>query len=779
MTAMRITIERLRTWILVLAGVLAVVILGFFLLTRYKLSHFGRDLPGKLGVNIQQDANGFTFSKSQRGHTLFTLHASKLVEYKGGHATLHNVSITLYGKDGSRNDHVYGNEFEYDPGEGTARALGPVHLDVQAPAGTRGTLPQNRTVHAETSGLVFNQKTGEANTEAPVKFVVANAQGTAVGAAYDANEGVLILQKDIHFTAELAKGPLVLTADHAEFNRDTRQLALLKDDIRYAGEHSSSGEALIYFRKDGTVEKADANGHVNMRDDEGRQLHASAVEVLMDAHGDTQRATLDGGLLFSADEGPHSIHGDANQGMLQLGPDGELKRVEMHHAVTVVDQEIGPPGDPHGSITREVQGSLVVIDLVPSAEGHAEAQKLMASGGAVLTEHTIYSDSRPQNTVMKGAVIQATLSEGRALDTLHAQGDTYLTNTNPSGVSQTSTGDTLDIAFAQESPSQPKQKRKPDEIPPSLVERAVQRGHVAIVQIKPATNNQGKPWRSQATADMATLDGPRQIIHLEGSPRLNDDEAEMTARSIDFYRLSGAVTADHDVKVTLHQGASAQAPVHAVAEKVFLDHDRDEAILYGGAQYARLWQAANSVAASTIVLDRQNQMLIAPEKGGEGRVHGVFADPGSKATGSEAVIRVDANSLKYSGGEHRATFEGNVVAQQASGRLRADKADLFMSKDTAAGSTRVPNPRGSLDHMVASGKVQLDEGPRKGEGERLVYTAADGKFVLYGRTGEPARMADPEHGTISGAALIFTNRGDSVEVDGGNARAVTDTQVPK
>src|SRR3954447_16187331 len=110
MTAMRITIERLRTWILVLAGVLAVVILGFFLLTRYKISHFGRDLPGRLGVNIQQDANGFTYSKSQGGHTLFTLHASKLIQYKGnGRATLHNVSISLYGQDGSRNDHVYGN----------------------------------------------------------------------------------------------------------------------------------------------------------------------------------------------------------------------------------------------------------------------------------------------------------------------------------------------------------------------------------------------------------------------------------------------------------------------------------------------------------------------------------------------------------------------------------------------------------------------------------------------------------------------------------------------
>jgi lipopolysaccharide export system protein LptA len=346
-------------------------------------------------------------------------------------------------------------------------------------------------------------------------------------------------------------------------------------------------------------------------------------------------------------------------------------------------------------------------------------------------------------------------------------------------VSQTSTGDTLEITFAQEPVKRPKRKR--DEIPPSLVEKAVQRGHVAIVQSKPAANGKTKGWRSEATADTATLDGPRQIIHLDGSPRLNDDDAELTARSIDFYRLSGAVTADHDVKLTLRQGSSAQAPVHAVAEKVFFDHDRNEAILYGGDQDARLWQAANSVAASTIVLDRQEQMLIAPEKNGEGRVHCVFAGPGSKATGSEAVIRVDANSLQYSGGERRAAFQGNVVAQQASGRIRADKADLFMSRNTVAGGAgnRIPNPRGSVDHMVAEGKVQVDEGTRKGEGQRLVYTASDGKFVLYGRTGQPAHMADPEHGTVSGAALIFTNRGDSVEVDGGNARAVTDTQVPR
>ncbi len=213
----------------------------------------------------------------------------------------------------------------------------------------------------------------------------------------------------------------------------------------------------------------------------------------------------------------------------------------------------------------------------------------------------------------------------------------------------------------------------------------MQHGHVAMVQIKPAANGKGKAWRSEATADTATLDGPRQIIHLDGSPRLNDDEAELTAQSIDFYRLSGAVTADHDVKLTLRQGSSAQAPVHAVAEKVFFDHDRDEAILYGGDQDARLWQAANSVAASTIVLDRQEQMLIAPEKNGEGPGALRLRRSRLKSNRSEAVIRVDANSLQYSGGERRASFQGNVIAQQASGRIRADKADLFMTRNTAPG----------------------------------------------------------------------------------------------
>ena len=550
---------------LVLACVLIAVIIGVFGYARYRLAHIGRDLPGKLGVNIQQDANGFTFSKSQGGRTLFTLHASRLIQYKsGGHATLHDVSITLYGTDNTRSDHVYGKEFDYDQQAQVARAVGKVEIDVQASGGGHGSARQDRTVHVETSGLVFNQKTGQANTDDPLEFSVADARGTATGASYDSAVGVLVLKRAVKLNATLSKGPMALTAEHAEFNRSTRQLAMLRDDLHYAGDHSNSEQAIVRFREDGTVARILASGHVNLVDVQGRQIHSSTAEVLMDASGATQQATMDGGLLFSSSEGAHSLHGNANSGILQLGPEGALKQVDMRDAVTVVDQEIGPANNPNGSITRQVRGSAVTIYFRPSASGNAEAERLTASGEAELAEDTVYANSARQKTTMKGERIEATLREGHSLDRLHAEGSTSLSNTNPSGVSQTSTGDTLEIQFAAAATQHTaKPDKKAAAMPASLVERAVQRGHVFIVQVKPAGDDKTPPWRSQATADVATLDGMRQIIHLEGSPRLSDEEAEMTAQSIDFYRLSGAVTADHDVKVSFRQGSSGQAPVHA------------------------------------------------------------------------------------------------------------------------------------------------------------------------------------------------------------------------
>ncbi len=81
--------------------------------------------------------------------------------------------------------------------------------------------------------------------------------------------------------------------------------------------------------------------------------------------------------------------------------------------------------------------------------------------------------------------------------------------------------------------------------------------------------------------------------------------------------------------------------------------------------------------------------------------------------------------------------------------------------------------------MVATGHVVVTEPGRKGQGEKLVYTADEGKYVLTGTPAEPPRLWDRDHGTTTGAALIFSSQTDKVEVAGGKSSVVTETHAPR
>ncbi len=64
--------------------------------------------------------------------------------------------------------------------------------------------------------------------------------------------------------------------------------------------------------------------------------------------------------------------------------------------------------------------------------------------------------------------------------------------------------------------------------------------------------------------------------------------------------------------------------------------------------------------------------------------------------------------------------------------------------------------------MVAIGKVVVTEPNRRAVGDRLVYTADDGKYYLTGKT---ASIFDAEHGQIWGDSLTFYSRDDRVLVE--------------
>jgi lipopolysaccharide export system protein LptA len=81
--------------------------------------------------------------------------------------------------------------------------------------------------------------------------------------------------------------------------------------------------------------------------------------------------------------------------------------------------------------------------------------------------------------------------------------------------------------------------------------------------------------------------------------------------------------------------------------------------------------------------------------------------------------------------------------------------------------------------MTARGRVTVSSQGRRGTGEQLAYSSETGEYVLTGTAAAPPRMTDPGQGTVTGEALIFHSRDDSVSVEGGERKTTTETTSPK
>src|SRR6266545_1296743 len=162
---MALSIPRLRSWFALLALVAVVVVAGFYVRARIEIRRALRNLPGKVGVNIQQTSEGFTLSKSEGGRTLFTIHAAKATQFKqGGRAELHDVRIVVYGRQADRFDQIYGSDFEYDPAEAKVVSKGEVQIDLGGKVTVKNGLPEKNldrgeALHLRVDGMIFDQKT--------------------------------------------------------------------------------------------------------------------------------------------------------------------------------------------------------------------------------------------------------------------------------------------------------------------------------------------------------------------------------------------------------------------------------------------------------------------------------------------------------------------------------------------------------------------------------------------------------------------------------------------
>jgi lipopolysaccharide export system protein LptA len=812
------------------AGVLLVVALVAFLVAGKWRNPFNRrDIPKRLGIEIQQEANGVTYTQARGGHTLFKLHASKVVQLKKGYAMLHDVKIELYGVDGSRVDRIEGAEFEYDQQAGTAKAAGPVEITLMrpgvapaiAPKATPGQVlgekakghpPASVTatagqIHVKTSGVTFDQNTGVAATAERVDFAMAQGTGSAVGATYDSQNGLLVLDAAVELNTRRGDETVELNAQHAEFERDDQICRLRGATVESRGGQATAAEAKVLFREDGSAERLDATGGFVLATKTGEHIAAPMGTLEFDQRNQPRHGHLQGGVTMDSvntgdltgkgqsKPGERQMHGTAPAVELEFAAQGRLRHAHLERGVTMDTEEQSESAAEHLRVRRHWRSAVAEVEFRDVGKGRMEPATIHGTGGVEVTGESQRGNGQATPSRMAADDLTAQMEDGSVLSGLLGLGHASMEQTTASGVRQTTSGDRLEAHFAAPQPGGAKAGAKNGTGEGVQVQSANIEGHVVLLQ-EPAP----KPGETQipmrATAGRAVYEGAGEWLHLTVSPRVEDGGLQLTADKIDVSQDSGDAFAHGNVKASWvgsnssngkkqsNAALGGQGPAHVVAAEARLHQPTGEATFKG---QARLWQQANSVAAPVIVLDRLKQTLVARTTDAAEPVRVVLlsATPAEPAKGGKpgapSVIRMRGGEMRYSDAERKAVMRGGVlgtvVAETGMATTVSKEVELvLLPPGNHAGKE---SDSAQVDRMTARGQVVITSQGRRGTGEQLAYTGETGEYVLTGTASEQPKMTDTARGMVTGEALIFHSRDDSVSIEGGGRKTRTETTAPR
>src|SRR5271155_2632889 len=806
-------LSRLRRWF---AGAIIVAVLGVagvYFYARHRVQNALKQVPEKIGLEIKQSATGFTVSKSEQGRTLFTIQASKAVQFKqGGHAELHDVQITLYGSDSTRFDQIRGADFEYDQQSGNVVAKGEVQIDLQSNPG--GVLNPDQSpptnlknpIHLKTSGLVFNQNTGDAHTKERVDFDLAQASGSAMGVDYAAKTNVLTLQSQVNLVSTGAT-PATVAALRATITKDPHLVLLDHPHLRSGERQCDADEATLFLRPDNTLDRVLAHGNVLVKAEGSQPAEARSeqLELTMAKQRDTLRTAVFSGdvqaqvasaqppvedgrpreiapskaegskpnnAVGSTEQSPQEwpMKGKAGRVVLEFSDKNLLTKVHAEDHVKLLQHQ--NPESP-ASNAQDLELTTQAIDFFAANQSPGDKashlDRAETSGAAQIAIRP--TTGAGQQTLVTAAKFDARFDNAGQLTAVHGAPDASIVSQNPGQADRISTSRILDATFQ----------------PGSGIQSLVQEGNVAYV------DGERKAWGTHARYTPAD-----QILILTGSPRVSDGGMTTTANSMRLNRATGYAFAEGNVKTTYNDlkpqpgGAllSSSSPIHVTARSMSVQGDSAVALYTGD---ARLWQDANIIQAQSIEFDRDHRSMVAGGTSAIGSAEPqtvstvlVEADKGqadkSKPDGSPddnsprpTLIAITSTHLTYADNERNAHFEGDVVAKQADVTITAKKMDAFLeargpAKESLTGA-------GKLDKIVAQEQVVITQPDRRATGDLLVYTASDDKFVL---TGGPPSIFDAEHGKITGVSLTFFRRDDRVLVESNNSSpTVTQTRVAR
>ncbi|MGC1228114.1 MAG: LptA/OstA family protein, partial [Candidatus Sulfotelmatobacter sp.] len=726
----------------------------------------------------------------------------------------------VYGRDSSRFDQIYGDDFTYDKQTGSVTAQGTVQIDLQAnPSGEAE--PDQSTpkelkdpIHLKTSDLVFNQQSGDAHSVARVDFQTPQASGWAVGVSYAAKSNTLILESQIHVALQNDEN---LFATHGQITRDPRVIVLENPRLERTSGTVRAEQATFFLGPDNDVERVIAEGNVDAQSsgqgDEQIHVRASEGEVLLTGKQErVQTATLTGNVRVER-LGPQPMQADAGRAILDFSGENQLRKVHAEDGVRLAQQGARAAAanpnaaNQNGSSPQDFDISAPVIDFFVAAGNHLD--HAVTSGPAQITispaqNSTVSAGQTNQTAAQRSIVTQPKLTrttvtagrfvakfaqsrhntlggkESSRLASIHGAPDAKIVNSAPGVPDRVSTSENFDATF----------------LPEGGIGSLIQRGGVAYTDDQPA-NKQTQAWAETAAYNPAT-----GILVLSGNPRVTEGGMATTAKTIRINRLTNEALAEGDVKSTYNElkeqpnGAllASSSPIHVTAASMTA-HGSTTVALYQG--NARLWQDANVITAPSIQFDRDHRSLLAqgslrqpvstvlvqaaqPEKEKSKARSGPLSESKAKKQATSdmpEVVAIASARLTYKDAERQAHYEGGVTAKGADFSAIAKTADAYLEPRYQSNTNQQLSGAGRLQRLVANGNVLIQQPGRTAEGQKLVYTSADEKFVL---TGGPPSIFDAERGKITGVSLTFFQADDRVLVEGeASTPVVTQTRVAR
>ncbi len=791
---MSLPVSRLRRWFALIAILMMATVAGMYFYARWSLRKAVHDIPAKIGLDIQQTAEGFSISKSVEGRTQFTVSASKAVQFKeGGRAELHDVKIVVYGKDASRFDRITGDDFEYDPSSGNVNAKGRVLIDLEAnPEGIRHSdqTPPAQTrspIHLESDGLSFNKNTGDASASGKVVFQTPQASGSAVGIVYVAKTGTMNLLSAVAMTVNRPQ-PVHLTADRGLITKQPHQVFLTAVHMNREQQEAWSDHATFFLREDNTVDRILAEGDVRT------ELHGRASSNSKTSNAETRErsdqaelwltgtrnllttAILSGNVQLNflgtrpadAAAGRVTLHFIARAGQQLLETVHADDGVRLTHkngqtGAVVASAALSSPAKAGGQ-NQDIEMTAPVMDFIVTDGRLLQSAETSGPPQIVITQ-----PGSNQRTVVTAAKFTAKFTEKNRLSTLHGEPDAKIVSSMvdsggtivagksgsaPGATDRVSTSQMLDVVFG----------------PEGGVSSIAQTGGVVYV------DGTEKAWAQRG--QYTTAD---QVLVLTGLPRVVDGGMTTTAQMIRMNRTTGEAIAEGSVKST-YSDLKAQPdggmlasgdPIH-VTSRSMTAHRSPAIAVYTGD--ARLWQNANVVEAPTLQFDRDHRSLVAQGSGSMAQPVStvlVQVDKSGKAT----PVHITSARLNYADAARTVFLDGGVTANQADAIMTSQQMTVFLLPRSQSQVGASPGMPGQVERIVAEDRVAITQPTRHATGEHLVYTSADDKFVL---TGGPPSIFDAERGKTTGDSLTFYKHDDSVLVEGKEtAPAVTKTQVAR